>query len=107
MINGTWQHIMDALRAAVRKQQAPSKAPTPRAASIASATERRHRRLFGETLSDTRPRLSSVNGMKQALISRQCTDPANVRIGKINTPQIGTRRRVLYNPGVAAIRGFG
>ena len=58
--DGPWQHIMDALRAAVRKQQAPSQEPTPRAASIASATERRHRRLFGETLSDTRPRLSSV-----------------------------------------------
>jgi transposase len=34
--DGTWQQIMDALRAAVRTQQAPSKAPTPRAASIDS-----------------------------------------------------------------------
>jgi putative transposase len=34
--DGTWQQIMDALRAAVRTQQAPSKAPTPSAASIDS-----------------------------------------------------------------------
>lgn len=33
---GTWQHIMDALRAAGRTPQAPAKEPTPRAASIAS-----------------------------------------------------------------------
>jgi transposase len=33
---GTWQHIMDALRAAVRTPQAPSKEPTPRAASLDS-----------------------------------------------------------------------
>jgi putative transposase len=34
--DGTWQHMMDALRAEVRKQQAPSREPTPRAASIES-----------------------------------------------------------------------
>jgi putative transposase len=34
--DGTWQHMMDALRADVRKQQAPSQAPTPSAASIDS-----------------------------------------------------------------------
>ena len=34
--DGPWQGIMDARRAAVRQQQAPSKAPTPRAASLAS-----------------------------------------------------------------------
>jgi putative transposase len=34
--DGTWQHMMDALRADVRTQQAPSQTPTPRAASIAS-----------------------------------------------------------------------
>src|SRR5438552_5731286 len=34
----TWQHMMDALRAAVRQQQAPSKEPTPSAASIDSQT---------------------------------------------------------------------
>jgi transposase len=33
---GTWPRLMDALRAEVRRQQAPSKAPTPRAASIES-----------------------------------------------------------------------
>jgi transposase len=31
---GTWQHMMDALRADVRKKQAPSQAPTPSAASL-------------------------------------------------------------------------
>jgi putative transposase len=34
--DGTWQHMMDALRAAVRRQQAPSHEPTPSAASIDS-----------------------------------------------------------------------
>ena len=34
--DGTWQRMMDALRAEVRRQQAPSKEPTPRAASIDS-----------------------------------------------------------------------
>ena len=34
--DGTWQHMMDALRAEVRKQQAPSQEPTPSAASIDS-----------------------------------------------------------------------
>jgi putative transposase len=34
--DGTWQHIMDALRAAVRTPQAPAKEPTPSAASLAS-----------------------------------------------------------------------
>jgi transposase len=34
--DGTWQRMMDALRAEVRKQQAPSKEPTPSAASIDS-----------------------------------------------------------------------
>ena len=34
--NGTWQHMMDALRAEVRTQQAPSQEPTPSAASIDS-----------------------------------------------------------------------
>jgi putative transposase len=34
--DGTWQHIMDALRAAVRTPQAPSKEPTPSAARIDS-----------------------------------------------------------------------
>jgi putative transposase len=34
--DGTWQHMMDALRADVRRQQAPSQAPTPSAASIDS-----------------------------------------------------------------------
>jgi putative transposase len=34
--DGTWQHMMDALRAAVRMQQAPSQQPTPSAASIDS-----------------------------------------------------------------------
>jgi putative transposase len=34
--DGTWQYIMDALRTEVRKQQAPSKEPTPSAASIDS-----------------------------------------------------------------------
>ena len=34
--DGTWQRMMDALRAEVRRQQAPAKAPTPRAASIES-----------------------------------------------------------------------
>ena len=34
--DGTWQPMMDALRAAVRTQQAPSKQPTPSAASIES-----------------------------------------------------------------------
>jgi putative transposase len=34
--DGTWQHMLDALRAAVRKQQAPSQEPTPSAASIDS-----------------------------------------------------------------------
>ena len=33
---GTWQQILDALRAEVRKQQAPSREPTPSAASIDS-----------------------------------------------------------------------
>jgi putative transposase len=33
---GTWQQMMDALRAEVRKQQAPSQEPTPSAASIDS-----------------------------------------------------------------------
>jgi putative transposase len=33
---GTWQHMMDAWRAAVRTPQAPSQEPTPRAASIES-----------------------------------------------------------------------
>lgn len=32
--DGTWQHLLDALRAAVRKQQAPSHQPTPSAVSI-------------------------------------------------------------------------
>ena len=32
--DGTWQHMLDALRAEVRKQQAPSQEPTPSAASI-------------------------------------------------------------------------
>ena len=32
--DGTWQHIMDALRAEVRTQQAPAKEPTPSAASL-------------------------------------------------------------------------
>jgi putative transposase len=36
--DGTWQHMMDALRADVRTQQAPSHAPTPSAASIDSQT---------------------------------------------------------------------
>ena len=31
--DGTWQHMMDALRAAVRIQQAPSQEPTPSAGS--------------------------------------------------------------------------
>jgi putative transposase len=34
--DGTWQHMMDALRAVVRTQQAPSQEPTPSAASIDS-----------------------------------------------------------------------
>lgn len=34
--DGTWQHMMDAWRAAVRTPQAPSQEPPPRAASIAS-----------------------------------------------------------------------
>src|SRR5262249_34411733 len=34
--DGTWQHIMDARRAAVRTHQAPSQEPTPRAASLDS-----------------------------------------------------------------------
>jgi putative transposase len=34
--DGAWQHIMDALRAAVRRQQAPSQEPTPSAASLDS-----------------------------------------------------------------------
>jgi transposase len=34
--DGTWQHLMDALRAAGRQQQAPSHEPTPSAASIDS-----------------------------------------------------------------------
>lgn len=34
--DGTWQRMMDQLRAAVRGQQAPSKQPTPSAASIDS-----------------------------------------------------------------------
>jgi putative transposase len=34
--DGAWQYMMDALRAAVRMQQAPSKEPTPSAASIDS-----------------------------------------------------------------------
>ena len=34
--DGTWQHLMDALRATVRLRQAPSKAPTPSAASLDS-----------------------------------------------------------------------
>jgi len=34
--DGTWQQMMDALRAEVRKQQAPSQEPTPSAASIDS-----------------------------------------------------------------------
>src|SRR5262245_53579528 len=34
--DGPWQGIMDARRAAVRQQQAPSKAPTPSAASLES-----------------------------------------------------------------------
>ena len=34
--DGTWQRMMDALRAEVRRQQAPSKEPTPSAASIDS-----------------------------------------------------------------------
>jgi putative transposase len=34
--DGTWQHMMDALRADVRRQQAPSHAPPPSAASIDS-----------------------------------------------------------------------
>jgi putative transposase len=33
---GTWQHMMDALRAAVRTHQAPAQEPTPSAASIDS-----------------------------------------------------------------------
>jgi putative transposase len=36
--DGPWQQMMDALRAEVRKQQAPSKEPTPSAASIDSQT---------------------------------------------------------------------
>jgi len=36
--DGTWQHMMDTLRAAVRKQPAPSKEPTPSVASIESQT---------------------------------------------------------------------
>ena len=36
--DGTWQQMMDALRAAVRTQQAPSQEPTPSAASIDSQT---------------------------------------------------------------------
>jgi putative transposase len=36
--DGTWQRLLDALRAEVRKQQAPSKEPTPSAASIDSQT---------------------------------------------------------------------
>jgi len=32
--DGTWQHMMDALREQVRQQQAPSQQPTPSAASI-------------------------------------------------------------------------
>jgi putative transposase len=34
--DGTWQHMMDALREQVRQQQAPSHQPTPSAASIDS-----------------------------------------------------------------------
>ena len=34
--DGTWQHMMDALREQVRQQQAPSQQPTPSAASIES-----------------------------------------------------------------------
>lgn len=34
--DGTWQRILDALRATVRQQQAPSQQPTPSAASIDS-----------------------------------------------------------------------
>jgi putative transposase len=34
--DGTWQHMLDALRAAVRTQQAPSQEPTPSAASLDS-----------------------------------------------------------------------
>jgi len=34
--DGTWQHMMDTLRAAVCTQQAPSKQPSPSAASIDS-----------------------------------------------------------------------
>ena len=34
--DGTWQRLMDALRAAVRQPQAPSPEPTPSAASIDS-----------------------------------------------------------------------
>ena len=36
--DGAWQHMMDALRAEVRMQQAPSQEPTPSAASIDSQT---------------------------------------------------------------------
>lgn len=36
--DGTWQHMMDALREQVRQQQAPSQQPTPSAASIDSQT---------------------------------------------------------------------
>jgi putative transposase len=34
--DGTWQQLLDALRTMVRKQQAPSQAPTPSAASLDS-----------------------------------------------------------------------
>jgi putative transposase len=34
--DGTWQHLMDALREQVRQQYAPSQQPTPSAASIDS-----------------------------------------------------------------------
>src|SRR5215831_19879415 len=34
--DGTWQHMMDALREQVRQHQAPSQQPTPSAASIDS-----------------------------------------------------------------------
>src|SRR5262245_30478555 len=64
------------------------------------------RRRVSWQVYDAPPRLSSISGMQQALIARQCTDPANVRIGKTYTPQIDPRRRVLHNPGGTAVGRF-